>query len=82
MSVSSIFSDIFSLGCLIYELYTGEQAFVARDTDEYLRKIQERDIEWSEKLPPKIAYLVKKWLVYQHYDRPHILEIADFLEAL
>lgn len=56
----SIFSDIFSFGCLVFELYTGEKAYVATDLDEYLRKVQDRDIQWSDKIPPKISYLVKK----------------------
>ena len=49
-----------SLGCIIYEIYTGDKPFVADDLDEYLQKVQDRDIQWDEKLPPKISYLIKK----------------------
>jgi len=79
---NSIFSDVFSFGCIVYELYSGESPFNAYSLEDYLRKIQDRDIEWAETVPPKISYLVKKCLVFEQNDRPHILEIADFLEAL
>ena len=65
----SIFTDIFAFGCLVYEIYSCNQ-------------VKDGSLEFSEKLPPKISYLVKKWLSYEPTDRPHILEIADFLEAL
>ena len=77
-----IFNLSISLGCIIYEIYTGDKPYFANDLDEYLQKVKDRDIEWNEKLPPKISYLIKKWLSYEHNERPHILEIADFLEAL
>ncbi|CAI2362756.1 unnamed protein product [Moneuplotes crassus] len=78
----STFSDVFSFGCLMYELYTGEPAFEASCLEDYLRQIQEKDIQWNDDIPPRISYLVKKCVAYEHVDRPHILEIADFLEAL
>jgi serine/threonine-protein kinase len=46
-------SDIFSFGCILYELLTGRQAFEGETASEILASVLKSDVDWSA-LPPRL----------------------------
>src|SRR5215470_3781947 len=47
-------SDIFSFGCVLYEMLTSRQAFGGEDVPDILSRILQRDPDWSA-LPPDLS---------------------------
>src|SRR5262245_28660036 len=54
-------TDIFSLGCVLYEMLTGRAAFDGEDAAEILARVIEREPDWS-KLPHSISPRVRETL--------------------
>jgi serine/threonine protein kinase/Tol biopolymer transport system component len=46
-------SDIFSFGCILYELLTGRQAFEGETASEILASVLKSDVDWTA-LPPRL----------------------------
>jgi Tol biopolymer transport system component len=46
-------SDIFSFGCILYELLTGRQAFEGETASEILASVLKIDVDWNA-LPPRL----------------------------
>lgn len=67
------FSDIFSMGCVFYEMLTGIQAFGGENNFSIMYKIAEEEPEPISKirsdLPPAVEEIVKKALVKNREDR-------------
>src|SRR4030095_16549140 len=58
-------SDIFSFGCVLYEMLTGRQAFQGDTVAEILASVLVRDVEWSflpPNLNPRIQDLLRRCL--------------------
>ncbi|MEC7986851.1 MAG: protein kinase [Myxococcota bacterium] len=47
-------SDVFSLGCILYEMLTGEQPFQGEDTFEILQAVVNQD-------PPQLTHARERW---------------------
>jgi len=54
-------TDIWSFGCVLYELLTGKQAFGGETVPHILVAVQEREPDWSA-LPPDLVGLVQRCL--------------------
>ena len=66
-------ADLFSLGCLLYELLTGKVAFDAEDPDEAIRAVRAGDYvppEQRVRLPRGVAQLVNELLDPDPAKRP------------
>jgi len=56
-------SDIFSFGCVLYEMLTGRQGFQGRTVSDILASVLARDVDFSllpTKLNPKIPQLIRR----------------------
>jgi serine/threonine-protein kinase len=54
-------TDIFSFGCVLYEMLSGKQAFSGEDTAQILARLLERDPDWSL-LPANLPASIHKLL--------------------
>ncbi len=80
-------SDLFSLGCVIYEALMGRSAFYAKDPDEVLRKIVFEDvtplIDLMADVPTKLSAVVDAMLAKEPSDRPRdAATVVATLEAI
>jgi serine/threonine-protein kinase PRP4 len=61
--------DMWSIGCVLYELYTGKILFSGKDNNEMLYQIQEIKGRFSNKLLNKAKFLDK------HFDKDRVFEL-------
>jgi eukaryotic-like serine/threonine-protein kinase len=54
-------TDIFSFGCVLYEMLAGQPAFAGENTTEILSKVLQRDPDWTL-LPPKVTPRIRELL--------------------
>ncbi|XP_046731417.1 serine/threonine-protein kinase Nek4 isoform X7 [Silurus meridionalis] len=85
-------SDVWALGCCVYEMATLKHAFNAKDMNSLVYRIVEGKLpQMPSKYDPQLGYLIRRMLCKRPDDRPdvkHILrqpyikqQIAVFLEA-
>mgnify|MGYP000477342644 FL=1 len=77
-------ADLFSLGCILYELLTGRVCFDAEETREALDAVRgERYVspeQWVPDLPPHLVRLVHRLLQADREQR--MASCDDVLDAL
>ncbi len=62
-------ADVFSFGCVLFEMLAGERAFGGEDVTEVLASVIKRDIQW-DRLPASVPYPLKKLIARCLEGRP------------
>jgi serine/threonine protein kinase/tetratricopeptide (TPR) repeat protein len=80
-------TDIWSLGCVLYELLSGRAAFDAPTTGDVIVSILDREppplARFTPKIPPELDWIVKKALRKERDERYHTgKELVSDLQAL
>jgi Tol biopolymer transport system component len=79
-------SDIFSFGCILYELLTGRQAFEGETASEILASVLKSDVVWSAlpaRLNPRLIELLKRCLEKNPKKRWHaVADVRVEIESL
>ena len=68
-------SDVWALGCVLYELLTGKRAFDGEDISETLASILRSEPDWNalpKELPPAVLALLRRML-----EKDRRLRVAD-----
>lgn len=77
-------ADIFSFGCIFYEMLTGERTFPERNITKLVRKRLKNEFKplssYSIAIPPKLAHLIHQCLEANPSKRPK--DIKDVLNKL
>jgi serine/threonine protein kinase/tetratricopeptide (TPR) repeat protein len=76
-------TDIWALGCLLFEGLTGRSTFAADTVSDVIARILERDPDWNQLppgTPPRLRDLIKRCLTKAAADRPR--DIGDLRKEL
>ena len=71
-------TDIWSFGCVLYEMLTGRTAFGGDTLSDTIANVIEREPDWKRlpaSLPPLVRRLIRRCLVKDRRDRLH--DVAD-----
>lgn len=80
-----LYSDIWSLGIIIFEIYYGKRFWGNVSTDEIMLKIKKKNIPKAEKkndIPKEITQIINGALIYDGKKRMKILEIIEMFEKM
>jgi Tol biopolymer transport system component len=72
-------SDVWAFGCVLYEMFTGTQAFDAEDVADTLAAILTRSPAWDA-LPPTVPPTVRR-LLHRCLERDRRRRLADIADA-
>ena len=75
-------SDIWSFGCVIYEMLTGARAFTGDSTGEILANVLKSDVDWSRLpvgLPPALRVCLERCLTRDRHERLGDISTVQFL---
>lgn len=68
-NLAGIFTDLWALGCIIYEMMIGKSPFFAKNSNEVFKKILERDIWFPSDFNKNAKDLIDKLLKVNPYER-------------
>ncbi len=71
-------TDIWSLGCVLYECLTGDKAFEGDTANDTIAAILDKDPDWTllpDRTPPRVVELLRKSLEKDHKQR--LRDIGD-----
>ena len=76
--------DVWSLGCILFECWSGMRAFSGASTTQVIESTLEGDPLWAalSGVPDPVQSLVRRCLARNSGDRPNVSEIASFLEEI
>lgn len=81
-SVVDTRTDIWSFGCVVYELLAGHKAFMGSTAADYIAAILDKDPAWGDlppSTPPAVVALLKRSLEKDASLRPDITEVSRTL---
>ena len=58
-------TDVWSFGCVVFEMFTGRTAFGGETISDTLARVLERDVDWAmlpKRVPPRIRDLLRRCL--------------------
>ena len=76
-------TDVWALGCVLYECLAGRQAFAGETVSDVIAGILEREPEWAAipaSAPPRLRDLVRRCLTKEVADRPR--DVGDLRREL
>lgn len=59
-SKSGLFTDLWALGCIIYEMSCGQKMFAAKNNKELIDKILDQDFEFPSSMDKSTRDIVSK----------------------
>jgi TolB-like protein/Tfp pilus assembly protein PilF len=78
-------TDVWSLGCILYECLAGHAAFAGETTSDVIGRILEREPDWNalpSHAPPRLVALVRRCLAKDRGERPEAEAVKGELVAI
>jgi len=76
-------TDVWALGCILFECLSGRQTFAGETTSDVIARILERDPDWGAlpaTTPPRLRDLIRRCLTKSPEDRPR--DVGDLRREL
>lgn len=76
-NLAGTFTDLWALGCIIYEMLVGKSPFFSKKSNEVFKKILERDIYFPPDMDKDARDLIDKLLKVNAYERLGMASYGD-----
>lgn len=76
---SGLFTDLWTLGVILYEMDTGMKMFRAKNNMQVFDKILKNDVYWPESMDSDIKDLIKKLTNYNPTERIGFNNFSDLI---
>ena len=68
-NLAGLFTDLWALGCIMFELSSGKQMFRGKNNNSVYTKILEYDVEFPKNMDKDLIDLIQKLTEYDHSKR-------------